>query len=212
MVACMRGFIRIAKILLDRGAEHNTQCQLNGYSALMFASNGSTKKLLPSAGSSESTDPQEPAANKIEIVELLLSYGTDLTLCNWLGLTAVDIASDTGQKDVFELLSARIKTKSAARNRRTASTSGKGAAMTNATPFIMTSMNSSGEDELGNSSDKDRFGRLAKGKKQSDRFDEVQPAQFTQPSRLNSHKQREKDDGKTSVDEFGHHISGNSPV
>jgi hypothetical protein len=123
-------------------------------SALMFASNGSTKKLLPPTSVSETTDPQELSVSKLEIVELLLSYGTDATLCNWIGLTAVDIAGDTGQKDVFDLLTARIKTKSAARNRRTESTSNvKGVSSTNAAS-LMASLNSSGDDELSNSADK----------------------------------------------------------
>jgi hypothetical protein len=182
----------------------------------MYASNGSTKRLLPPASSSESTDPQEPSASKIEIVELLLSYGTDATLCNWGGLSAIDIASDTGQKDVFELLSARVKIKSSARNRRTdKNSSPKGVSATNAAS-LMTSSNSTGQnkysdgdDELNDSSDKkDWFGRMVKGKKQSGvnsgTFDEVQPAQFTQPVFAKKHREKE--------DDFGGHRSSSSQV
>lgn len=159
MVACMRGFIRIGKLLLERGAEHNTQCQLNGWSALMFAANGGTKRsLIPSSivqnEDPSVLDPQEPPASKLEIVQLLLSYGTDATLKNWLGMTAADVAESSGQKDVHELLQRVIFENADRRNRSrapTASTIGGGSSPARSSPTNTAAINlssSSGTNAL----------------------------------------------------------------
>lgn len=106
MFSCLKGYFRISKLLLERGAEHNTQCQLNGWTALMFASNGSTKrsKTVEKVSKDNICDEQEKTTSKIEIVELLLNFGTDISLKNWSGKTAIDIAIETNQKEIADIL------------------------------------------------------------------------------------------------------------
>lgn len=105
MVACHKGYFKISKILLERGAEYNTQCQLNGWSALMYAANGmniSMKNLLKS--SAEGGEDIESPAPKKDLINLLLQHGADVDLCNWTSKTAYDIAMETGQQDAAEVL------------------------------------------------------------------------------------------------------------
>ncbi|KAJ3397363.1 Ankyrin repeat domain-containing protein 55 [Lobulomyces angularis] len=106
MLACLKGYLKIAKLLLDRGAEHNTQCQLNGWTALMYAANGASKKQnIPIKNDLNSlVDPPEKSSSRMEIIELLISYGTDPTLKNWAGKTASEIAIETIEIEVGEYL------------------------------------------------------------------------------------------------------------
>lgn len=119
MLACHYGFYKIAKTLLERGAEYNAQCQLNGWTALMYAANGPPSSPSSSSqpphhhhqnneagGGSGGGDETESPSSKLKLVGLLISaeYRADTGLRNWSGKTAADIALQTGQGDIYERL------------------------------------------------------------------------------------------------------------
>jgi ankyrin repeat protein len=86
MLAATRGDAAILNALLQYGAESNVQSKLNGWTSLMHAA-------------------RCPHATK-EMIQLLFDYGADGEVKNWCGQTALDIAKETGNSEVIEVLEA----------------------------------------------------------------------------------------------------------
>jgi ankyrin repeat protein len=83
MIACHGGKGAIVSMLIQRGAEMNTQSRLNGWTSLMYAAN------TPSS---------------LSIVKMLVENGADCDVKAWSGQTVIDIAKSRNHADVVTFL------------------------------------------------------------------------------------------------------------
>ena len=113
MLACLRGYLDLARKLIARDADVNK----TGWAPLHYAAtNGHTEimdLLLENhayidAESPNGTTPLMMAAmyGSTAAVKLLLDAGADPTLRNQLGMTAIDFANKASRREVAEMIAA----------------------------------------------------------------------------------------------------------
>ena len=113
MLASLKGYLDVAKRLIERGADVNK----TGWTPLHYAATGGHLKLMDlllenhayiDAESPNGTTPLMMAAQygTGAAVKMLLEAGADASLKNQLGLTALNFAQRASRPDAIELLSA----------------------------------------------------------------------------------------------------------
>ena len=113
MIACLKGHLEIARMLVARGADVNK----TGWTPLHYASSGGHVALIQmlvdenayiDAESPNGTTPLMMAAmyGSPEAVKVLLDAGADPAVKNQLGLAAADFASQAGRHELAKSLAA----------------------------------------------------------------------------------------------------------
>ena len=114
IIACMKGNLAVAKLLLDAGADAN-RSQLNGNSPLHFAAWSGNKFIgndliaahaQADAQNGNGETPLILAAREgnNEFVSLLVEHGADVNLADNLQHTALYYASERGYNEITEIL------------------------------------------------------------------------------------------------------------
>jgi uncharacterized protein len=116
MIAALKGRMDFVKKLIARGADVNKP----GWTPLHYAATGGHLEIMAllldqnayiDAASPNGTTPLMMAAEygSAEAVKLLLDAGTDPSLKNQLGLTAIDFANRASRDDSAELIAAAVR-------------------------------------------------------------------------------------------------------
>lgn len=114
MLASQEGFVNIIKVLQDKGADINYQCE-TGFNALFYAVIGNQVKviryLLDNGSSVNSTDKDGKTPLMIagqngytEIVDLLINYIQDINVTDKFNMNATSYAECFGHQVTFKLL------------------------------------------------------------------------------------------------------------
>ena len=118
MMAALKGYLDIAKQLIERDADVNKP----GWAPLHYAATKGDVPMIEllldndayiDAESPNGTTPLMMAAHygTIQAVKALLDAGADATLKNQLDLTAIDFAQKVSRKDVAEAIAAHLRAK-----------------------------------------------------------------------------------------------------
>lgn len=127
MMAALRGYLAIAKLLIERQADVNK----TGWTPLHYAASGTSEQAVAmvkllleqhayiDAASPNGTTSLMMAARygRRDVAELLLDEGADVSIKNQLGLSALDFAHQAGRDDVHELIAQAIRKKQPNRGR-----------------------------------------------------------------------------------------------
>lgn len=116
MMAALKGYLELARRLIDRGADVNK----TGWTPLHYASTGGHLAIMElllehhayiDAESPNGTTPLMMAAQygSIEAIKLLLEAGADPRLKNQLGLNAIDFAHRVNRAEAAELIAAAVR-------------------------------------------------------------------------------------------------------
>jgi ankyrin repeat protein len=112
MLACLKGHVALAKLLITKQADINQP----GWTPLHYAATGGHVVLIQllleesayiDAESPNGTTPLMMAARygSAKATQLLIDEGADLQVKNQLGLTALDFAKQGNRPDAFEIIS-----------------------------------------------------------------------------------------------------------
>ena len=112
MLACLKGHVALAKLLISKQADINQP----GWTPLHYAATGGHVELIQllleesayiDAESPNGTTPLMMAARygSAKATQLLIDEGADLQVKNQLGLTALDFAKQGNRPDAFEIIS-----------------------------------------------------------------------------------------------------------
>lgn len=112
MLACLKGHLALAKLLISKQADINQP----GWTPLHYAATGGHVELIQflleesayiDAESPNGTTPLMMAARygSAKATQLLIDEGADLQVKNQLGLTALDFAKQGNHPDAFEIIS-----------------------------------------------------------------------------------------------------------
>ena len=127
MMAALRGYLEVAKLLIERQADVNKP----GWTPLHYAASGDSDQALAmihlllqhhayiDAASPNGTTALMMAARygRQDVVALLLDEGADVALKNQLGFSALDFARQAGRDEVQELIAQAIRKKQSNRAR-----------------------------------------------------------------------------------------------
>lgn len=116
MLACLKGQVPLAKLLISRHADINQP----GWTPLHYAATGGHLELIQllleesayiDAESPNGTTPLMMAARygSAKATQLLINEGADLQIRNQLGLTAWDFAKQGNRPDALEIISKGLK-------------------------------------------------------------------------------------------------------
>ena len=111
MLACLKGHIALAKLLISKQADINQP----GWTPLHYAATGGHVELIQllleesayiDAESPNGTTPLMMAARygSAKATQLLIDEGADIQVKNQLGLTALDFAKQGNRPDAFEII------------------------------------------------------------------------------------------------------------
>ena len=112
MLACLKGHVALAKLLISKQADVNQP----GWTPLHYAATGGHVELIQilleesayiDAESPNGTTPLMMAARygSAKATQLLIAEGADLQIKNQLGLTALDFAKQGNRPDALEIIS-----------------------------------------------------------------------------------------------------------
>jgi ankyrin repeat protein len=112
MLACLKGHVALAKLLISKQADVNQP----GWTPLHYAATGGHVELIQilleesayiDAESPNGTTPLMMAARygSAKATQLLIDEGADLQIKNQLGLTALDFAKQGNRPDALEIIS-----------------------------------------------------------------------------------------------------------
>ena len=117
MMAAFKGSFDLVKLLVDA---HGVEINHPGWTALHYAStNGHTRIVEYLLDKGAYVDPESPnkttalmmaaRGGHIHIVKLLLDHKADFSLVNGAGMTAIEFAEQSNQKEIVEGLKSRWK-------------------------------------------------------------------------------------------------------
>lgn len=116
MLACLKGHLALAKLLISKQADINQP----GWTPLHYAATGGHVELIQllleesayiDAESPNGTTPLMMAARygSAKATQLLIDEGADIQVKNQLGLTALDFAKQGNRPDALEIISKAMK-------------------------------------------------------------------------------------------------------
>ena len=122
MLACLKGHLALAKLLISKQADINQP----GWTPLHYAATGGHVELIQllleesaniDAESPNGTTPLMMAARygSAKATQLLIDEGADLQVKNQLGLTALDFAKQGNRPDALEIISKALNLSSASK-------------------------------------------------------------------------------------------------
>jgi len=122
MLACLKGHVALAKLLISKQADINQP----GWTPLHYAATGGHIELIQmlleesayiDAESPNGTTPLMMAARygSAKATQLLIDEGADLQVKNQLGLTALDFAKQGNRPDALEIISKALNLSSASK-------------------------------------------------------------------------------------------------
>jgi ankyrin repeat protein len=117
MMAAFKGSLDLVKLLVDA---HGVEINHAGWTALHYAStNGHTRIVEYLLDKGAYVDPESPnkttalmmaaRGGHIQIVKLLLDHKADISLVNGAGMTVIEFAEQSNQKEIAEGLKSRWK-------------------------------------------------------------------------------------------------------
>lgn len=95
MIAASQCNWSIVNYLLQKSAETNKQCKLNGFTALMYVASSKSPSSQVKIGT---------ILSNVAIFKKLLEYGADPSVKNWVGNTALDIAWRQKNNDLAQVI------------------------------------------------------------------------------------------------------------